>query len=268
MPTDHCPGQDTRFWKPGDIFDIICPGCCARVEFFKDESRRVCKKCGYEIPNPKLNLGCSQWCEHAAECLGAHAALKESGAGAEQALGQKLKIKLISWMKRVFGSDIRRVNHTLKVLQNAEKILDSEKADPVVVIAAAVLHDIGIQEAEKKHGSSAGMYQEIEGLPIARGILGKLEKLGVEPDRIDRICAIVGSHHSARGADSPEFDILWDADHIVNIADEQRGGDREQLRAYIEKVFRTSTGKKLAIELYCTEYTHDGETENKASSNG
>jgi hypothetical protein len=262
MPTDHCPGQDTRFWKPGDIFDIVCPSCGGAVEFFKDESRRICKKCGYEIPNPKLNLGCAQWCEHAADCLGAQAALAGGGAG-EQALGQKLKIKLISEMKLVFGNDLRRINHALKVLQNAEKILECEKADPVVVIAAAILHDIGIREAERKHGSSAGMYQEMEGPPIARAIL---EKLNVEPERIEQVCAIVGSHHSARGADSPEFDIIWDADHIVNVADELSGRGRVELCAYIEKVFRTAPGKNKAIELYCTEYTHGADDENLTAS--
>ena len=49
-----------------------------------------------------------------------------------------------------------------------------------VVRAAAVLHDIGIREAERKHGSSAGKYQEVEGPPIARRIL---EKLSVDPER-------------------------------------------------------------------------------------
>jgi len=33
-----CPGQDMRFWKPGDIFDTQCPKCGRRIEFFKDES--------------------------------------------------------------------------------------------------------------------------------------------------------------------------------------------------------------------------------------
>lgn len=32
-----CPGQDRRYWKPGDIFDVECPQCGNGVEFFKDE---------------------------------------------------------------------------------------------------------------------------------------------------------------------------------------------------------------------------------------
>ena len=71
-------------------------------------------------------------------------------------------------MKRVFGRDQRRIDHALAVLDYAEKILARKRADPLVVKAAAVLHDIGIHKAEAKHGSAAGRLQEIEGPPIAR----------------------------------------------------------------------------------------------------
>jgi hypothetical protein len=68
-----CPGQDTRNWKPGDIFESPCPGCGMPVEFFKDEAMRRCKGCGRRVRNPRLDLGCAEWCEHAAECLGSPA---------------------------------------------------------------------------------------------------------------------------------------------------------------------------------------------------
>ena len=63
----RCPGQDMRFWKPGDIFETQCPKCGARVEFFKDEVKRRCR-CGHEIVNSKLDLGCAQWCPYAEQC--------------------------------------------------------------------------------------------------------------------------------------------------------------------------------------------------------
>ena len=31
----RCPGQDTRFWKPGDIFEAPCPKCGGRSNFSK-----------------------------------------------------------------------------------------------------------------------------------------------------------------------------------------------------------------------------------------
>ena len=65
-----CPGQDTRFWKPGDIFDVRCPNCDAAIEFMKDEASRRCSKCGQKVLNPKLNEGCAKWCKFADKCLG------------------------------------------------------------------------------------------------------------------------------------------------------------------------------------------------------
>jgi len=66
----RCPGQDQRFWKPDDIFDVKCPGCGQTVEFFKDEPKLKCRECGQTVINPKIDLGCAQWCRYAEQCLG------------------------------------------------------------------------------------------------------------------------------------------------------------------------------------------------------
>ena len=70
MSLMKCPGQDTRNWKPGDIFEVPCPRCGAAIEFFKDETRRRCRSCKAMVPNPKLDLGCAEWCAYADECVG------------------------------------------------------------------------------------------------------------------------------------------------------------------------------------------------------
>jgi len=67
------PGQDNRFWRPEDIFDARCPGCGQLVEFFKDEPSLKCHKCGYMVANLKIDLGCAQWCQYAAQCTGVSA---------------------------------------------------------------------------------------------------------------------------------------------------------------------------------------------------
>ena len=66
----RCPGQDQRFWKPEDIFEAKCPGCGETIEFFKDEPKLKCRKCGRIVLNPKINLGCAKWCKYAEQCLG------------------------------------------------------------------------------------------------------------------------------------------------------------------------------------------------------
>ncbi len=159
---------------------------------------------------------------------------------------------VIGEMKRVFGDDERRIRHSLAVLDYAQRILERERGDPLVVTAAAVLHDIGIHAAEMKHGSTAGKWQEVEGPPIARAIL---EKLKVDPAAVDHVCRIIANHHSARDIDTPEFRIIWDADWLVNIPEDFLQGaqgsqaSRARLEEVIARVFKTTAGNSLAQSL-------------------
>jgi hypothetical protein len=59
-------------------------------------------------------------------------------------------------MKMVFDNDEKRIAHALKVTHYAKLLLKEASGSPEVVISSALLHDIGIQEAEKKYGSTAG----------------------------------------------------------------------------------------------------------------
>lgn len=70
MNRSMCPGQDTRYWRPDDIFNVPCASCGTLIEFFKDDASRRCPKCSTRVQNPRLTMGCAQWCEHAEECLG------------------------------------------------------------------------------------------------------------------------------------------------------------------------------------------------------
>ncbi|MDR0355456.1 MAG: hypothetical protein LBJ64_06930 [Deltaproteobacteria bacterium] len=85
MAVTMCPGQNTAFWRPGDIFEIICPACGEKVEFFKDDARRRCSCCGYVFANPKLNEGCAKWCRFAEKCLGLNPEIHNGAAGASSA---------------------------------------------------------------------------------------------------------------------------------------------------------------------------------------
>ena len=154
---------------------------------------------------------------------------------------------LIEWMKAYFGGDERRIEHALSVLAAARAVNAVEKADPVVVEAAAVLHDIGIHEAERKYGSSAGNYQEIEGPPIAEEILAEFD-LG--EDVVEHVLAIIAEHHSAKTIDTREFRVLWDADWLVNIPDEFDLEEKTSLGALVVKVFKTAAGREMAEKKF------------------
>jgi len=64
-----CPGQDTRFWKPGDISETPCSSCGKPVEFFKDDLRRRCPHCNEYTVNPNNDMACAAWCKEAKRCL-------------------------------------------------------------------------------------------------------------------------------------------------------------------------------------------------------
>jgi putative nucleotidyltransferase with HDIG domain len=231
----RCPGQDQRFWKPEDIFDVKCPGCGRKIEFFKDEPKLKCRKCGQTVVNPKIDLGCAEWCRYAEQCLGV-------SVGKE---GSVICDKLIEEMKKVFAEDEKRVEHALAVLNYAEQIHSVEGGDPLIVRAAAILHDIGIREAERKHSSSEGRYQEIEGPPIAREILAKFD---LDEAVVEHVCKIIANHHSARNIDTIEFRIIWDADWLVNIPADFKDANRERLKQLINKVFKTKEGHRIAVQ--------------------
>ena len=239
-----CPGQDMRFWKPGDIFDAPCPKCGRSVEFFRDEVRRKCR-CGHEIVNPKLDFGCAQWCPYAEQCVGA---VPEAVKERQKTEGRDLLRERIALeMKKYFGTDFKRVHHAIKVARFAEQILKMEGGNPLVVMGAAYLHDIGIHEADKKYGSHSGHYQEMEGPAIAREIL---ERLSVPKQMLDEICDIIGHHHSPRGQETFNFQIVYEADWLVNIEEEGISKDRQTAQKLIGNVFKTVTGKELAEKLY------------------
>ena len=64
-----CPGLDMRYWKEGDIFEIPCPKCKNKIEFFKDDNFRKCSKCKREVFNPIIKTDCLQYCEFAETCM-------------------------------------------------------------------------------------------------------------------------------------------------------------------------------------------------------
>lgn len=80
-------------------------------------------------------------------------------------------------MVHYFGNDVRRINHALKVHGLVRTIAGLEKLSLpklTVLEIAALLHDIGIKEAERKYQSTAGHYQELLGPDIARELLTDL----------------------------------------------------------------------------------------------
>jgi HD superfamily phosphodiesterase len=133
------------------------------------------------------------------------------------------------------------------VAGHARELLAYIDADPVLTLAVAYLHDIGIHEAERRHGSSAGNFQEIEGPPIARRLL---EELSASVQFIDAVAGIVGRHHTRNGVDAPEFRILWDADALVNFDETLPGRKSAEIEQTLRCYMVTEAGYRAACRKY------------------
>ncbi len=234
-----CPGQDSRYWKPGAIFEQPCPKCGQMVEFFKDDTTRKCGQCGHRFTNPHMDFGCASYCEYAEQCLGTLP--PELLAEKEDLLKDRVAIA----MKRYFKSDFRRIGHAMRVARYAEAICKTEGGNPAVVLCSAYLHDIGIHEAERKYNSTAAKYQEAEGPPIARSIL---LQLGAKVPLIEEVTDIIAHHHHPKDQETLNFKILYDADLIANIEDNGKKSpiEPDRLKDIIEKSMLTRGGKEEA----------------------
>ncbi len=141
MEQIKCPGQDTRHWKPGDIFLAECPKCGAEIEFFKDDTRRRCAWCGHLFYNPKIELGCAEWCQYADKCV--PELVKE-----KQAM-QTFKDILVERVKGILGGDETARERLDAALKYAGELLRAEGGDPKVVFAAVILTPVSLTQARE-----------------------------------------------------------------------------------------------------------------------
>ena len=132
---------------------------------------------------------------------------------------------IINEMIAYYANDPRRINHFLKVYSFSKSIGELEKLDEetqYILEIAAIMHDIGIKISEEKYNSSAGNYQEIEGPPVARKML---EGLDFDEKIIDRVCFLIGHHHTYSKIDNIDYQILVEADFLVNIYEDEIKND-------------------------------------------
>jgi len=156
--------------------------------------------------------------------------------------------KVLEKMIKYFGNDVKRINHALKVWVFSHIIAKKESLDVSsenVVNFTAILHDIGIKEAERKYNSNSAEYQEKEGPPIAENML---KELGIDDSIIKRVCFIIGNHHTYNMIDGIDFQIIVEADFLVNIYEDEM--KKETIDKIKNNFFKTKTGLELISSLY------------------
>lgn len=140
------------------------------------------------------------------------------------------------------------INHLVKVHALARTIGRLEGLDARTQQAlelAAIVHDIACPLCREKYGSTAGNLQEKESEPLVRAFF---EGVSLPYDQLERIVYVVCHHHSYAGVDGPDWQILLEADFLVN-ADEGALGPRAIAHAR-EHVFATEAGRRLLDVMY------------------
>ncbi|MGN1112389.1 MAG: HD domain-containing protein [Acutalibacteraceae bacterium] len=156
--------------------------------------------------------------------------------------------RLFLEMTEYFKGDKKRICHFTKVHSFAREIASLEGVDSetlYILEAAALVHDIGIKPSEKKYGTCTGKQQELEGPPVAQQLL---ERLGFTPDIISRVKFLVAHHHTYDCIDGIDYQILVEADFIVNMDEDEMSLDA--IKRCVEKIFRTNSGIRLCNNLF------------------
>lgn len=113
--------------------------------------------------------------------------------------------------------DVPRIQHFVKVHDFAATIGVAEHLDEetqFILEAATILHDIGIHPAEAKYGNCNGKAQEELGPGEARKLLQEVG--GFTDAQIERICWLIGHHHTYNPVTAADHRILLEADFLVN----------------------------------------------------
>ena len=154
------------------------------------------------------------------------------------------------------------INHFMKVYTYAKTIAESENVsekDLITVETAAIVHDIACPLCREKYGNTNGKYQEKEGILLAEEFLKDTDL----PEEIKkRVVFLVGHHHTYKDIDGLDYQILVEADFLVNYF--ENGLDKEHIKEHIrksaEKIFKTETGKKIVKEMFFPEAFQKSET--------
>ncbi|WP_249030378.1 HD domain-containing protein [Tannockella kyphosi] len=147
-----------------------------------------------------------------------------------------------------FENDPKRIHHLIKVYEFGKLIARNENLDKKTIQTielACLIHDCGIKIAERLEHSSAGPLQEKYGPEIVYQLLSNYP---LEDDIKNRIAYLVGHHHTYINITGLDYQILVEADFLVNILEDNMTID--QINLIKNNIFKTKMGIFLLDTLY------------------
>lgn len=159
------------------------------------------------------------------------------------------KAKMTEKMIRFYQGNLHDIEHFLKVHAYAELIGKLEQVDvktQEILEMAAIVHDIACPLCRQKYGKAYGNCQEEESEALLRPFL---EEFALADEIQERIIYLVCHHHTYADIDGLDYQILLEADYLVNACEGEL--DRDSIAVFGKNVFRTKTGLSLLKDMYC-----------------
>ena len=154
-------------------------------------------------------------------------------------------------MIEFYQGNLHDIDHFLKVWAMAKTIGELEGLDghtQEILELAAVVHDIACPLCREKYGNTNGSNQELESPPLVEAFF---ENLPVDSADLSRISWLVAHHHTYTGVDGLDYQILLEADFLVNAG--ESGYSRTVIEKFRQRVFRTKSGIRLLESMYLGE---------------
>ena len=139
--------------------------------------------------------------------------------------------------------NLHDIHHWLKVWGYARTIGMQKGLSPdeqFVLEVAAITHDIACPALREKYGNTNHVLQETEGAPMVRTFLADT---GMPDAWIERVAFLVGHHHTLENVDGRDWQILLEADYLVNAG--EKGYSREAVMNFLNAHVRTESGKRM-----------------------
>ena len=156
--------------------------------------------------------------------------------------------EIMAWMIAWPGNTRHDIEHLVKVWAYARTLGQLEGLDDhalYVLEVAAIVHDIACPALRERTGSCPGKLQEAEGPALAAVFL---KDAGMAKADVDRVCYLVAHHHTFTGVDGADWQILLEADYLVNAG--ESGYSEDNIRHFADSLCKTHAGRELFHSIY------------------
>jgi hypothetical protein len=113
-------------------------------------------------------------------------------------------------------------------------------------LLAAIIHYDKGDALRIQHLVKAGKYQEMEGPAEAEKLMQKVG--GYTENQIERVKYLVGHHHTYTNIDGLDYQILVEADFLVNL--DENASECDTAQSVYDKLFRTQAGKQMLTDIF------------------